>query len=78
MLSVRDVVAILAFPERTVRDEWREWGLPAYRIGKHVRWRERDVYGWIDRQAGPELALTLPSLAGYLPAITAKIAKIRR
>jgi excisionase family DNA binding protein len=51
MLSARDVAAILAIPERTVRDKWREWGLPAYKIGKHLRWRERDVYAWIDRQA---------------------------
>ena len=51
MLSARDVAAILAVPERTVRDKWREWGLQAYRIGKHLRWRERDVYAWIDRQA---------------------------
>jgi excisionase family DNA binding protein len=51
MLSSREVAAILAIPERTVRDKWREWGLPAYRIGKHLRWRERDVYAWIDRQA---------------------------
>jgi excisionase family DNA binding protein len=51
MLSSRDVAAILAVPERTVRDKWREWGLPAYRIGKHLRWRERDVYAWIERQS---------------------------
>jgi excisionase family DNA binding protein len=50
MLSARDVAAILAVPERTVRDKWREWQLPAYRIGKHLRWRERDLYAWIDRQ----------------------------
>jgi excisionase family DNA binding protein len=51
LLSARDVAAILAVPERTVRDKWREWELPAYRIGKHLRWRERDVHAWIDRQA---------------------------
>lgn len=51
MLSARDVAAILAVPERTVRARWREWGLPAYRIGKHLRWRERDVHAWIDKQA---------------------------
>ena len=50
LLSSRDVAEILAIPERTVRDKWKEWGLPAYRIGKHLRWRERDVYAWIDRQ----------------------------
>ena len=51
LLSARDVGALLAVPERTVRDKWRDWGLPAYRIGKHLRWRERDVHAWIDRQA---------------------------
>lgn len=30
LLSARDVAAILAVPERTVRDKWREWQLPAY------------------------------------------------
>jgi len=50
LLSSRDVAAILAIPERTVRDRWKEWGLPAYRIGKHLRWKERDVYAWIERQ----------------------------
>jgi excisionase family DNA binding protein len=51
MLSVREVAEILGIPERTVRDKWREWGLTAYRIGKHLRWRERDVHAWIDRNA---------------------------
>jgi excisionase family DNA binding protein len=51
LLSSRDVAAILAIPERTVRDRWKEWELPAYRIGKHLRWKERDVYAWIERQS---------------------------
>jgi excisionase family DNA binding protein len=51
LLSSHDVAAILAIPERTVRDRWKEWGLPAYRIGKHLRWKERDVYAWIERQS---------------------------
>jgi predicted DNA-binding transcriptional regulator AlpA len=51
MLSARDVAAISAIHEHTVRDKWREWGLPANKIGKHLRWRERDVHAWIDRQA---------------------------
>ena len=51
LLSSREVAVILAIPERTVRDKWREWGLPAYRIGKHLQWRERDVYAWIERQS---------------------------
>jgi len=49
LLSAREVAAILGVPERTVRERWREWELPAYRIGKHLRWREREVNAWIDR-----------------------------
>ena len=37
--------------ERTIREKWRDWELPAYRIGKHLRWKEREVYAWIDRHA---------------------------
>lgn len=49
LLSAREVAAILGVPERTVRERWRDWKLPAYRIGKHLRWREREVHAWIDR-----------------------------
>jgi hypothetical protein len=31
------VAAILGVPERTIRERWRDWGLTAYRIGKHLR-----------------------------------------
>jgi len=64
MPSARDVAAILAIPERTVRDKWREWGLPAYKIGKHLRWRERDLYARgltarpRDTRAGPAITST--------------------
>jgi len=50
-MSAHEVAAILGIPERTVRERWREWKLPAYRIGKHLRWREREVQAWIDRNA---------------------------
>jgi excisionase family DNA binding protein len=51
MLSSRDVAGLLGVPEVTVRAKWREWGLQAYRIGKHLRWREREVQAWVERQA---------------------------
>jgi excisionase family DNA binding protein len=51
MLSAREVAAILSVPERSVREKRREWEPPSYRIGKHLRWREREVHAWIDRHA---------------------------
>ena len=50
MLNSREVGELLGLPERTIRAEWRAWGLPAYRIGRALRWRERDVYAWLNRQ----------------------------
>ena len=51
MLSAREVAAILSVPERTIREKWRDWELPAYKIGKHLRWKEREVHAWIDHHA---------------------------
>jgi excisionase family DNA binding protein len=51
LLTSREVAAIPGVPEGTVRAMWREWQLPAYRIGRQLRGRERDVHSWIGRQA---------------------------
>ena len=51
MLSARDVAKLPGVPERSARDKWRAWELQAYRIGKHLRLRERDVLTWTGRQA---------------------------
>jgi predicted DNA-binding transcriptional regulator AlpA len=50
VLPARDVAAVLAVAERAVRLTWRAWRLPACRIGRYLRWREREVCAWIDRQ----------------------------
>jgi excisionase family DNA binding protein len=50
LLSARQVADLLGVPESTVRLRWRAWNLPAYKIGKHLRWKERDVHAWIDNQ----------------------------
>jgi hypothetical protein len=34
-----------------VYDQWRQWGLKGYKIGKHLRFREREIDQWIDGQA---------------------------
>ncbi len=50
LLSAREVGELLGLPEATIRDRWKTWGLEAHRIGRALRWRERDVQAWIDRQ----------------------------
>ena len=54
MLSPQDVAAMLGgdITARTVRRYRRAWGLPSYKIGKHVRFREADVTALIARRPG--------------------------
>ena len=51
MLTVQEVAELLHISADTVYDEWRNWGLRGYRIGKHLRFREREVNDWVERQA---------------------------
>lgn len=51
MISVRDVAEMLGISADTVYDEWRKWGLKGYRIGKHLRFKEREIEQWIEKQA---------------------------
>ena len=80
MLSARDVATILAIPEGTVRDKWREWGLPAYKIGKHLRWRERDLYARgltarpRDMRAGPARHERVSACFRALPLLSGQAA----
>jgi excisionase family DNA binding protein len=50
LLTAGQVAALLGgdISARTVRAYWRTWGLQAYRVGKHLRWRETDVLTWIN------------------------------
>jgi excisionase family DNA binding protein len=50
LLTAGQVAALLGgdISARTVRAYWRTWGLRAYRVGKHLRWRKTDVLTWID------------------------------
>lgn len=50
LLNSREVGELLGVPERTVRAQWRTWGLPAYRVGRALRFRERHVEAWIEQQ----------------------------
>jgi excisionase family DNA binding protein len=51
MLNSREVGELLGLPERTVRLQWKAWGLKTYRVGRALRWRERDLQDWLEKQA---------------------------
>jgi excisionase family DNA binding protein len=45
---------LLDIPERTIYN-WRQRGLgpPAYRIGRHLRYRRQDVEAWLETVRDP-------------------------
>jgi excisionase family DNA binding protein len=47
LLSVEELAAYLGVPKKTVYSCWRQWGLRGYRVGRHLRFRERHVEEWL-------------------------------
>lgn len=35
---------------RVLRDYWRKWGIPSYKVGRELRFRERDLHAWIEKR----------------------------
>jgi excisionase family DNA binding protein len=50
LLSVDELAAYLGVPKKTVYGCWRSWGLRGYRVGRHLRFRERHVEEWLQNQ----------------------------
>jgi len=52
LLSPRDVARMLGgtITARTVLTRRHAWGLPSYKIGRHIRFRETDVQAWITQR----------------------------
>ncbi|WP_160050888.1 helix-turn-helix domain-containing protein [Nocardiopsis sp. FR4] len=48
LMSVEDLANHLNVPKRTVYSEWRKWELPGFQVGKHLRFRERDIENWLE------------------------------
>lgn len=53
LLTVADVADWLGVPTKTIYARWREWGLRAYKIGRHLRFRERHLHEWLEAQEKP-------------------------
>jgi excisionase family DNA binding protein len=50
LLTPQELAEMLGVPLSTVYDKWRDWGLPGKKIGKALRFRERDVLTWLEKQ----------------------------
>ncbi|MFI6292681.1 helix-turn-helix domain-containing protein [Nonomuraea sp. NPDC050790] len=40
----------LRVSKSTFYSKWREWGLKGIRVGRHLRFRERNVESWLERR----------------------------
>jgi len=48
LLSLANAAAYLDMPERRLRDNWRRWGIPIYKVGRELRFRVRDLECWLE------------------------------
>ena len=48
LLSVGELAAYLGVPKKTVYSCWRQWGLRGYRVGRYLRFRQRQVEEWLE------------------------------
>ena len=47
LLDVKKTAEILGVSPYTIYRQWRPWGLTAFRIGRELRFRERDLWEWV-------------------------------
>ena len=50
LLEAKEVAAMLAVPERWVREQTRRGAIPHIRLGRYRRYREAAVLAWIEQQ----------------------------
>jgi excisionase family DNA binding protein len=51
LVSAPELADRFNVPVATIYHEWRAWGLKGLKVGKHLRFRERDIDAWLDRRA---------------------------
>ncbi|MFI5796763.1 helix-turn-helix domain-containing protein [Streptomyces sp. NPDC051677] len=50
LLTPAQTAEFLAVSLHTLYGSWRTWGLTGYRVGKHLRFRERDLESWLSKR----------------------------
>jgi hypothetical protein len=50
LLNLENAAAYLDMPPRRLRENWRQWQIPAYKAGRELRFRVRDLESWVESQ----------------------------
>ncbi|WP_160051324.1 helix-turn-helix domain-containing protein [Nocardiopsis sp. FR26] len=51
LLSAQETADMLGISRQTLYNRWKEWGLRSHKVGRCLRFRERDIESWLTRQA---------------------------
>ncbi|MFJ6695764.1 helix-turn-helix domain-containing protein [Streptomyces sp. NPDC091272] len=52
LLTVEEVAAWLRVSESSVRNKYRAWGIKPQKVGRLLRFRERDIAHYLDEHYG--------------------------
>lgn len=53
LLPLAEAAELLAVPPKRLRDQRRAWGITTYKVGRELRFRERDLNAWLAKQKQP-------------------------
>ena len=51
LISSEELAEDLGVNVETVYRQWKSWGLKGYRVGRQLRFRERDIESWLESKA---------------------------
>ncbi|MFE3453665.1 helix-turn-helix domain-containing protein [Nonomuraea sp. NPDC059194] len=49
-MSVQEVADYLGVPKSTVYSQWKPWGLKGYKVGRYLKFRQRNIEAWLESQ----------------------------
>lgn len=47
LITMMQTAEFLGVPPSTLQHNWKAWGLPGYKVGKRIQFRERDLELWL-------------------------------
>lgn len=49
-MTVEELATLLHIPKKTIYQRWRDWQLPALKIGRYLRFSRSAVNDWLQNQ----------------------------
>jgi excisionase family DNA binding protein len=49
LLNLAEAADLLSVPETRLRGYWKTWGIKAYKVGRELRFKERDLWTYVEQ-----------------------------